>query len=83
LDFEEIYLSWFSRMKHFAKEYVIREEDAENIVQDVFMELWGKRPILVDRTRLAAYLFTAVKKPVAQLLAPPCHGAGSDRSHTG
>jgi RNA polymerase sigma-70 factor (ECF subfamily) len=61
LDFEEIYLSWFSRMKHFAREYVISEEDAENIVQDVFMELWEKRPVLVDRTRLTAYLFTAVK----------------------
>jgi RNA polymerase sigma-70 factor (ECF subfamily) len=48
-------------MKHFAAEYVVCEEDAENIVQDVFMELWEKRPVLVDRTHLAAYLFTAVK----------------------
>ena len=34
--FEEIYVSWFSRMKYFALEYVVSEEDAENIVQDVF-----------------------------------------------
>ena len=38
--FEDIYLSYFSKMKYFAKEYVISEEDAENIVQDVFVELW-------------------------------------------
>ncbi len=36
--FEEIYVSWFSRMKYFALEYVVSEEDAENIVQDVFTE---------------------------------------------
>ncbi|MDR0575745.1 MAG: RNA polymerase sigma-70 factor [Tannerella sp.] len=60
-DFEEIYLSWFAKMKHFAREYVVSEEDAENIVQDVFMELWEKPPALVDRTRLTAYLFTSVK----------------------
>lgn len=41
--FEDIYLSYFSKMKHFAKEYVISDEDAENIVQDVFMELWEKK----------------------------------------
>ena len=33
--FEEIYVSWFSRMKYFALEYVVSEEDAENIVHDV------------------------------------------------
>lgn len=44
--FEEIYVSWFSRMKYFALEYVVSEEDSENIVQDVFTELWEKKEIL-------------------------------------
>jgi RNA polymerase sigma-70 factor (ECF subfamily) len=48
-------------MKRFAAEYVVCEEDAENIVQDIFLELWEKRPVLADRTRLTAYLFAAVK----------------------
>lgn len=38
-EFEKIYLSYYSRMKRFAQEYVIREEDAENIVQDLFLDL--------------------------------------------
>jgi len=29
-------------MKRFAQEYVISEQDAENIVQDMFAELWEK-----------------------------------------
>ena len=42
-------------------EYVIREEDAENIVQDVFTELWEKREMLSMHINLVAYLFTTVK----------------------
>lgn len=59
--FEDIYLSYFSKMKHFAQEYVVLEEDAENIVQDVFTELWEKREILSMPVNLVAYLFTTVK----------------------
>jgi DNA-directed RNA polymerase specialized sigma24 family protein len=42
LSFEEIYEAYFAKMKRFSKEYVLLEEDAENIVHDVFMDLWEK-----------------------------------------
>lgn len=61
VDFEEVYLTYFSRMKNFALEYVLSEQDAENIVQDVFMELWEKKEILSVQINLIAYLFTAIK----------------------
>lgn len=61
IKFEDIYLSYFSKMKHFAQEYVILEEDAENIVQDVFTELWEKREMLNMPINLIAYLFTTIK----------------------
>ena len=61
IKFEDIYLSYFSKMKYFALEYVIREEDAENIVQDVFTELWEKKEMLSMHINLVAYLFTTVK----------------------
>lgn len=60
-DFEDIYLLYFSKMKHFAQEYVVSEEDAENIVQDVFLELWEKREILTYPINLIAFLFTSIK----------------------
>ncbi|MGM9802856.1 MAG: RNA polymerase sigma-70 factor [Muribaculaceae bacterium] len=61
VSFEDIYLSYFSKMKCFAKEYVISEEDAENIVQDVFMELWERKELLNVHINLIAYLFTTIK----------------------
>ena len=43
MDFSELYLTYYSKLVRFAKEFVILEEDAENITQDVFTDLWAKR----------------------------------------
>lgn len=48
-------------MISFAREYVISADDAEDIVQDVFMELFDKYDSLVDRVNIVAYIFTAIK----------------------
>lgn len=53
--FENIYLSYFPKMKRFAQEYVISEQDAENIVQDMFAELWvnpAKRNAMVVKNEM-------------------------------
>ncbi|MDR2917927.1 MAG: RNA polymerase sigma-70 factor [Tannerella sp.] len=60
-NFDKIYVVYFSRMKRFAKEYVISDEDAENIVQDVFVLLWEKREVLEIQVSLVPYLFSLVK----------------------
>lgn len=61
MDFEHFYITWYSRAKHFAREYVLSEEDAENITQDVFLDLYQKQALLNDQINRVAYLFTAVK----------------------
>ena len=66
--FEAIYLTHYSRMKRFATEYLICEEDAENIVQDVFLELWEQQFVLTSHTRLFAWLFTTTKNRCLDLL---------------
>ena len=68
VEFENIYVSHYSRMKRFAQEYVISEEDAENIVQDVFLDLWEQKLFLSSHTNLFAYLFTSVKNKCIDFL---------------
>jgi RNA polymerase sigma-70 factor (ECF subfamily) len=48
-------------MKSFAREYVISDDDAEDIVQDVFLELYEKYDSLSFRVNMPAYVFTTVK----------------------
>jgi RNA polymerase sigma-70 factor (ECF subfamily) len=60
-NFEEIYLYYFPRLLRFAREYVISQEDAENIIQDVFLLLWEKRDDLQIHISLTSFLFTLIK----------------------
>jgi RNA polymerase sigma-70 factor (ECF subfamily) len=60
-NFDQVYVCYFTRLHRFAKEYVMSDEDAENIVQDVFMMLWEKRQVLNVQISLTAYLFSLVK----------------------
>ena len=66
--FEDVYVTYFSRMKYFAMEYVLSEEDAENIVQDVFTELWERRDLLVFNINQVAFLFTSIKNKCIDFL---------------
>lgn len=59
--FSKIYSIYFPKLVRFAREYVISTEDAENIVQDLFMYLWEHRDMVSSITNLNAFLFTLIK----------------------
>jgi RNA polymerase sigma-70 factor (ECF subfamily) len=60
-EFSRIYLLYFPKMVRFAQEYVISEEEAKNIVQDLFLYLWEQRETLSAISNLNAFLFTLIK----------------------
>ena len=60
-NFSGIYLVYFPKMVRFAQEYVISEEDAKNIVQDLFLYLWEHREMLESISNLNAFLYTLIK----------------------
>lgn len=66
--FEEVYVSFYARMKRFAQQYVIREEDAENIVQDIFFELWEKQLEFSSFVNLNGFLFMILKNRCVDFL---------------
>jgi len=68
INFEKLYILWYSRVKAFALEYVLHEEDAENIVQDVFADLYEKRNLIQEDKNVTAYLYTSIKNKCLQFL---------------
>lgn len=60
-EFSRIYTLYFPKMVRFAKEYVISEEEAQSIVQDLFLYLWERRDTLGAISNLNAFLFTLTK----------------------
>jgi RNA polymerase sigma-70 factor (ECF subfamily) len=67
-DFERLYLLYYPKLVRFSKEYVLMEEDAENIVQDVFLMIWEQRCSLDYIQNLNAFLFRLVKNKCIDFL---------------
>lgn len=61
MKFEKFYINWYSRAKNFCMQYVSEEEDAENIIQGVFTDMYEKWQLLAEESKLPAYLFSAIK----------------------
>lgn len=60
-DFSRVYSIYFPKLVRFAREFVLSTEDAENIIQDIFIYLWEHQELLDTLTNLNAFLFTLVK----------------------
>ena len=66
--FENIYNTCFNKLKHFAVQYVINEEDAENIAQDIFLYLWENNSLLETHPKLESFLFLMTKNKCINFL---------------
>lgn len=59
--FSQIYSIYFTKMIRFSQAYVIAEEDAENIVQDIFLYLWEHPDVFKTIYNMDAFLFTMLR----------------------
>jgi len=59
---------WYSRLLNFANGYLNNEENAKEVLQDVFLRLWDHRQKLNDNTILNAYLFTLTRNRCIDLI---------------
>lgn len=62
--FSELFDRYGKRLYFFAKGYLKSEEDAEEIVQEVFMKIWNNREELTAERSFEAYLFTIAKNGI-------------------
>ena len=61
LDFSKIYLSFYPKLVRFATVFVVYEEDAENIIQDLFLVLWESKDSLKYIDNMNAYMYKLTK----------------------
>jgi RNA polymerase sigma-70 factor (ECF subfamily) len=60
-DFNDIYVIYYPKLVRFATRYVVTHHEAENIVQNIFLDLLEKKHVPCDFQNLNAYLFRAIK----------------------
>ncbi len=61
MKFSEVYIQYYSKLKRFATEFVNDEQDAENLVQDAFVDLWKSNQELDRIKNMNAYMFRLVR----------------------
>ena len=59
--FDAFYKRWYHGAIRFALEYIRDESEAENIVQEVFVNIFERRKALSKDINLTFYLFSAIK----------------------
>jgi RNA polymerase sigma-70 factor (ECF subfamily) len=62
--FNELFERYGKRLYRFAMGYLKSSEDAEEIVQDVFLKIWKNREKLSDQKSFESYLFTIAKNAI-------------------
>ena len=66
--FRKLYDIYYYRLFLYAKSYLDNENEAEDVVQDLFIHLYEKRKELVIFSSLTSYLFRSVHNKCIQVL---------------
>lgn len=59
--FKIIYHHYYKSLCFFANDYLSDREGAEDIVQDVFTQVWDSLPNITEPSKLQAYLYAMVR----------------------
>jgi RNA polymerase sigma-70 factor (ECF subfamily) len=55
--FEKIFHAYYENLVFYAREYIIIEDQAREIVQEAFVKLWERRQSLSTDSNIRAYLY--------------------------
>jgi RNA polymerase sigma-70 factor (family 1) len=79
--FKRLYLCFYSKLFWFAKSFVKTDEAAEEIIDDVFLNLWLQRVRLPDVNNFGNYCYMSVKnKSLTQLSKAQLNQVSIDES---
>ncbi|MEQ9165421.1 MAG: RNA polymerase sigma-70 factor [Fulvivirga sp.] len=62
--FKSIFNEFHLKLYHFSKKMGLTHEDAEGIVQDVFVTIWESKSKIDEKQPISAFLYTIAKRKV-------------------
>ncbi len=68
LSFKELFRDYYPSLLHFAFQILKNRHDAEDIVQDVFMNMWRTRPTFENETAMKAWLYMVTRNRALDVL---------------
>ena len=73
--FSELYLNNYSRLLRIARVYIPQQEEAENLVHDVFVSMWEHREEVMNMEHCESYLAVSLKNRCLDYLKHLLHVA--------
>jgi RNA polymerase sigma-70 factor (ECF subfamily) len=67
-EFETFFIKNYPKVKNFARRLLMREQDAEDIAQDIFLKIVNKPDIWQDPEQSGKYLFTMTKNYIFNII---------------
>ncbi len=81
--FKLLYHHYYGRLCFFAREYLYEDTLSEDVVQDVFAQIWNKPPSVVAPEKLQSYLYTMVRNKCLNIIKTKrLHGPFDDCKNT-
>jgi RNA polymerase sigma-70 factor (ECF subfamily) len=66
--FEKIFREHYDSLSNYAFSILRNKDDAEDVVQDVFIKVWQNTPQVIETPQIKYYLLTAVKNSCISFL---------------
>ncbi|MEI3154190.1 MAG: RNA polymerase sigma-70 factor [Odoribacter sp.] len=66
--FRKLFLNFYNALCYYAMGYVKERERAEDIVQDLFTQIWESKTCYVSYTSFKTFLYTSVRNACVNLL---------------
>ena len=66
--FKILFETWYATLCHYASYFLNDDDQAEEVVQELFVKLWEKKSEMVVESSLKSYLFRAVRNQCLNLI---------------
>lgn len=66
--FEQLFLKYQKKLYHFGYKILKNKEEAENLVQAVFMDIWENREQINEEKSFSGYIFKIAKNKIYNML---------------
>ncbi|KOH46093.1 RNA polymerase sigma-70 factor [Sunxiuqinia dokdonensis] len=66
--FEDLFKLYYPRLKRYAASFLHSDDEANDVVQDLFFQLWEDQSILERERNIPGYIFTVLKNKCLNIL---------------
>lgn len=65
---KKIFILYYPRLEKYARQFIVNQQEVEDLVQEVFVQVWENRKTIQPNANFDSYLFTLVRNRCLNIL---------------